>query len=345
VILEANKRIGDSWRARWDSLRLFSPARFDGLDGMPFPSSPNGFPRKDEMGDYLEAYADRFRLPVRTGMQVTGLSRAGDRYLVTAGDVSFEATNVVVAMANYQWPRIPGFADELDPSIVQLHSSAYRNLTQLRPGGVLVVGAGNSGSEIALEAARGGHETWMSGRDVGHVPFKINSRLARWFILRLLFRGVFHRVLTLDTPMGRKVRPNVINRGAPLIRVRPNDFVAAGVGRVGRTVRVQGGQPVLEDGRTLDVTNVVWATGYHPGFSWIYLPVFGADGEPVHDRGVARGQPGLYFVGLHFLYAMSSGMIHGVGRDADHVAGVIAQRSGRSAAQPTPVLAPVAASA
>ena len=326
VILEANARVGDSWRARWDSLRLFSPARFDGLDGMPFPASPHAFPLKDEMADYLEAYAARFELPVRTGMPVTSLSRSGDRYLVGAGDASFEADNVVVAMANYQWPRIPEFATDLDPSIVQLHSSEYRNLTQLRPGGVLVVGAGNSGADIALEAARGGHETVISGRDVGHVPFKIGSRFARWFVLRPLFRGLFHRVLTIDTPMGRKARPKVIGKGAPLIRVKPNDFVAAGVKRVGRTVGVQNGRPVLEDGRTLDVTNVVWCTGYHPGFSWIELPVFDADGEPLQDRGVARGEPGLYFVGLHFLYAMSSGMIHGVGRDADHVAATIARR-------------------
>jgi len=326
VILEANGRVGDSWRARWDSLRLFSPARFDGLDGMPFPASPHSFPLKDEMADYLEAYAARFELPVRTGMQVTSLSRIGDRYLVVAGDASFEADNVVVAMANYQWPRIPEFATDLDPSIVQLHSSEYRNLTQLRPGGVLVVGAGNSGADIALEAARGGHDTVISGRDVGHVPFKIGSRFARWFVLRPLFRGLFHRVLTIDTPMGRKARPKMIGKGAPLIRVKPNDFVAAGVKRVGRTAGVQGGRPVLEDGRTLDVTNVVWCTGYHPGFSWIELPVFDADGEPLQDRGVARGEPGVYFVGLHFLYAMSSGMIHGVGRDADHVADTIARR-------------------
>ena len=339
VILESHQRVGDSWRARWDSLRLFSPARFDGLDGLPYPASPYEFPRKDEMANYLESYVARFELPVRTEMRVTSVSRVGDRYLVAAGGTTFEADHVVVAMSNYQTPRIPDFAGELDPSIVQLHSSDYRNLTQLRPGGVLVVGAGNSGSEIALEAARGGHDTWMSGRDVGHVPFRINSRAARWFVLRLLFRGVFHRVLTLGTPMGRKVRPKVIGHGAPLIRVKPDDFVAAGVRRVGRTTRVAGGRPALDDGRTLDVANVVWCTGYHPGFSWIELPVFDADGEPVHDRGVARGEPGLYFVGLHFLYAMSSAMIHGVGRDADYVAGLIAQRS-RSA---TPVAERVAA--
>lgn len=326
VILESNERIGDSWRARWDSLRLFTPARFDGLDGMTFPGDPNAFPRKDEMADYLEAYASRFRLPVRTGVKVTNVSRIGTRYLVTAADVRLEADNVVIAMATYQRPRVPEFASELDSSIAQLHSSAYRNLGQLNPGGLLIVGGGNSGAEIAAEASRAGRRVWMSGPDVGHVPFRVGGLAARLFILRVLFRVVFHRVLTLDTPIGRKVRPKVIRGGAPLIRVKPKDLAKAGVERVGRTVGVRGGRPLLDDGRVLDATNVVWCTGYHPGFSWIDLPVLDDHGYPIQDRGVARGEPGLYFVGFHFLYAMSSGMIHGVGRDADHVAGVIAQR-------------------
>lgn len=335
VILEANAQVGDSWRARWDSLRLFSPARFNGLDGMPFPAAPTVFPRKDEMADYLEAYAARFDLPVRTGVTVTRVARNGDRYLVTAGDVSFEADHVVVAMASYQKPRVPGFARDLDPEIVQLHSSAYRNLAQLRPGGVLIVGAGNSGAEIALEVMRAGHETWMSGRDVGHVPFRINKPVTQALLLPFLFRVVFHRVLSLGTPLGRKVRPKVLHRGGPLIRVKPNDLVAGGVRRVGRTVGVRDGRPVLDDDRVLDVANVIWCTGFHPGFSWIHLPVLGEDGEPVHARGVATGEPGLYFVGLHFLYALSSTMIHGVGRDADYVAGVVAQRVSAGVARPS----------
>src|SRR5512138_245877 len=163
VILDAGERIGDAWRRRWDSLRLFSPAKFDGLDGMPFPAPPDAFPTKDEMADYLEAYAARFQLPVRTGVRVDGLSRAGDRYVVTAGERRFEADAVVVAMSSYQRGRLPAFAGELDPDIVQLHSQDYRNPSQLRPGGVLLVGAGNSGAEIAVELARAGHPAWVAG--------------------------------------------------------------------------------------------------------------------------------------------------------------------------------------
>jgi putative flavoprotein involved in K+ transport len=326
LVLEANDHVGDSWRNRWDSLRLFTPARLDSLDGMPFPSAPGYFPTKDEMGDYLASYASRFGLPVRTGARVTSLTREGDRYLVVAGDTRYEADNVVVAMATFQRPQVPDFATDLDPSIVQLHSSEYRNLTQLRPGPVLLVGAGNSGAEIALETARAGHETWVSGRDVGRIPFRFGG-VPRALLTRVMLRFVFHRLLTVDTPLGRKVRPKMLHHAAPLIRATPDVMAEAGVKRVARTAGASGGRPMLDDGRVLDAANVIWCTGYQPGFSWIELPVFDETGQPRQDRGVVRGEPGLYFVGLNFLYAMSSTMIHGVGRDADHVANVIASRT------------------
>ncbi len=325
VILEANQRVGDTWRRRWDSLRLFTPARFDGLDGLPFPASAHAFPTKDQMADYLESYAQRFGLPVRTGVTVDRVTRADGGFFVSAGELRIRAEQVVVAMATYQKPRVPAFAAELDLEIVQLHSLEYRNPGQLRDGGVLIVGAGNSGSEIAMELACTGRATWMSGRDTGHVPFRIDGTAARLGLLRLVLRGLFHRVLTLDTPLGRKVRPKATSRGAPLIRVKPQDLAAAGVVRVPRMAGVRGGLPVLDDGRVLEVTNVVWCTGFEPGFTWIDLGgVFDDRGEPAHERGVVAAAPGLSFVGLHFLYAMSSTMIHGAGRDAEYVARRIA---------------------
>jgi putative flavoprotein involved in K+ transport len=192
-----------------------------------------------------------------------------------------------------------------------------------------IVGAGNSGSEIAMETVRGGHDTWISGRHVGHVPWDIKSRVARMFVLRPLFRFVFHRVLTMGTPIGRKVRPAMISKGGPLIRVKPNDMTAAGVHRVGRTVSVRDGRPVLDNGEVLDVANVIWSTGFHAGLDWVQMPIFDDHGEPDQVRGVVNDEPGVYFVGLHFMYAMSSSMIHGVGRDADYVANVITRRGRR----------------
>ena len=329
VILEANGRIGDSWRKRWDSLRLFTPARYNGLDGFPFPADGWTFPTKDEMADYLEAYAARFDLPVRTGVRVERLFRDGDRFVVETPEGSFEAENVVVAMADFQRPRVPEFAAELDQNIVQLHSFEYRNPRQLCDGAVLVVGAGNSGAEISLDLART-HRTWLSGRDTGHMPFRIEGLASRLLLAPLALRFVFHRVLTVNTPIGRKARPRILSRGAPVIRVKPRDLDSAGVERVPRMIGVRDGLPLLEAERTLDAANVIWCTGYHTGFSWIDLPVFGAEG-PMHERGIIKSEPGLYFIGLEFLYAMSSVMVHGVGRDAEHIAGHIASRCAHAA--------------
>jgi putative flavoprotein involved in K+ transport len=322
VILDASRRIGDAWRNRWDGLRLFTPVEFDGLAGMPFPGARHSFPTKDEMADYLEAYAARFGLAVRTGVRVDRVWKENGRYMVSAGALLFEAQHVVVAMATYQAPKIPPFAAELAPGIVQLHSSAYRNVDQLRDGGVLVVGAGNSGAEIAAECARAGRAVWLAGRDVGQLPFRIDGWVART-IAPVLFRFVFHRVLTVDTPMGRKVRTGAITRGALLIRQKRKDLERAGVERVRRVSGARDGKPLLEDGRTIDAANVIWCTGFAAGLSWIDLPILDERGEPKHERGLVPSEPGISFVGQHFQYAMSSTMIHGVARDAERIANAI----------------------
>lgn len=325
VILDANAHVGDSWRARWDSLRLFTPAQFDGLDGMPFPAPAGTFPTRNQMADYLATYARRFKLPVRNGVTVDHLWREKDCYRLRAGDTVFEADQVVVAMANYQKPSLPDFACDLDSTIAQMHSTEYRNPSQLQGGAVLVVGAGNSGAEIALELAKS-RKTWLAGRDVGEIPFRMENFWGRHVQSRLVLRLAFHHLLTTDTPMGRKMR--AAHGPAPLIRTRSRELMAAKVERTARVTGVKGGRPQLEDGRTLDVANVIWCTGFRSDFSWIHLPIFDEDGKPLHARGVVKGESGLYFVGLNFLYAMSSTMVHGVGRDACYVASAVARRCG-----------------
>lgn len=330
VILDANQRVGDAWRNRWDSLRLFTPARYVNLPGFPFPAAGDSFPTKEQLADYLEAYSRRFHLPVRTGLRVDRVWRRGDRFLVSAGAQRFEAENVVVAMANYQQPRTPTFAKNLDTSIRQIHSAEYRNPGQLQPGKVLVVGAGNSAADIAIELSRT-HATLMSGKESGHIPFRIESFFARFVAVRIV-RFIGHHILSLATPIGRKLRPKMLHRPAPLVRVKPADLVAAGVERVPRVEGVRDGLPLLADGRTLDVQNVIWCTGYDPGFSWIDLPVFEPNGDPVHDRGIVSRAPGLFFVGLHYLYSMTSATIVGVSRDAKRVVSAIVARDRSQAA-------------
>jgi putative flavoprotein involved in K+ transport len=332
--------VGDVWRKRFDSLRLFSPARYDGLPGWGFPAPPWSFPTKDELADYLEAYAARFDLPVRTGVAVTRLSRAEHGYLVETDDGLIEAHDVVIASGTFQEPIIPEFAGDLDPGIRQLHSNDYRNPSQLREGAVLVVGASHSGGDIAYEVARE-HATVLCGRSRGEIPFRIDGRPAH-LIIRLLW-FVANHVLTVSNPLGRKMREEERAHGGPLIRVKSADLQAAGVERTeARVVGVQGGRPLLENGRALDVANVIWCTGFAKDVSWIDIPVLGEDGWPEQRRGVVASSPGLYFVGLPFLQAFGSMLVGGVGRDAKRVAKHIAARKSSTRAA---ALEPAAASA
>lgn len=327
VILDAGERIGDPWRSRWDSLKLYSPAGYDGLPGLPFPKARAAFPTTHEMADYLESYASRFDLPVRSRTRVDAIRKDADGYVVTAGDRTYEADNVVVATGVMEKPYVPSFAQELDPRITQLHSSDYRNLAQLQEGRVLVVGASHSGADIAYEAAAE-HETLLSGPDTGQIPASVETRRGRSGFRVLFFVG--SRVLTADTPMGRKMRPHIRHGGAPLLRYRKKDLRAVGVERVlARVAGVQDGLPVLDDGRVLDVQNVLWCTGFRRDFSWIDAPIeIGEDGYPVQYRGAVASAPGLYFVGLLFLHSFTSMLIRGSAKDAERVARqIVGERS------------------
>jgi putative flavoprotein involved in K+ transport len=329
VILDANPQIGDTWRNRWKSLRLFTPARYDGLPGLPFPAPGWSFPTHVEFADYLRDYAAHWNLPVRTGTAVRRVSHDGARYLVETADDCLDADNVVVATGFDRLPKVPEFAAELDPRIVQIHAVDYREPAQLQDGNVLVVGAGNSGADIAMDLAST-HRVLLSGRHPGQVPWRIDRRPAR-VLTPVLFFGFSH-VLTVRTPAGRRLRPRVLTHSGPLIRVKSRDLAAAGVERGPRTVGVRDGQPLLADGRTLNVANVVWCTGFRPDTSWIDLPVFDPTGEPMQRRGVVDTQPGLYFLGGLFQYALASSMIRGVGRDAAYIAEHLSARARQSAA-------------
>lgn len=319
VILEASPRVGDVWRNRFDSLRLYSPARYDALPGMAFPGDPWSFPTKDEVADYLESYAERMDLPVRCGVWVDELVREDGRFVVRTNTGVIEAGNVVVASGTWQKPITPAFAGRLDPTIIQMHTNDYRNPSQLQPGPVLVVGASHSGSDVAHEVALAGHETILAGRIHGEVPFDIAARPARVIMRGLWFAA--NRVLTLRTPIGRRASREIRMGGGPLIRIKRADLAKAGVQHTpARVIGVQDGRPELDDGRVLEVANVVWATGFHKDTDWIRMPILGDDGWPAQTRGAADGIPGLYFVGLPFLQAFASMLVGGVGRDAAYVA-------------------------
>ena len=318
LVLEAESRVGDQWRRRWESLKLFTPARYDALPGSSFPAHPATFPGKDAMADYLEAYAQNGALPVRTGTRALKLSRTDRSYVLETTTGAVHADHVVIA-TGYDSPKVPAFASEIEPAITQLHARDYRNPLQLT-GDVLVVGAGTSGVEIAIEAARAGHPTVLAGRGTGAIPsifYAFGGRVF-WFYA--------NRIASIRTPMGRRMKPLILTHGAPLIRVKMRDAVDAGVVRERRVIGVEGGFPVCEGGRRLQPATIVWCTGFHRDYSWIQFPVAGADGYPRHTDGVADGEPGLYFVGLPFQTRLASGLIGGVGEDARAIAETIIRR-------------------
>lgn len=325
VILEAHARLGDQWRRQYDSLRLYSPAKLNGLPGTGFPGDPDSFPGKDQVAEFIESYALRHELPVRTNTSVTALDRRdGGGFVVGLDGGELTCDNVVVATGKAGAPHVPEESKLLNASIMQVHSLAYKRPEQLPRGRVLVVGGSHSGTDIAYELA-GTHEVTLCGRDPGQLPFRPEDRKAT--VLMPAMFWAWQHLLTRKTPIGRKMMPTIRQHGGPMVRVHREDLVAAGVERVtSRFAGVREGKPLLEDGTVVDAQAVVWATGFEHTYDWIRFPIAGDDGWPQEYRGVATDVPGLFFCGLVFQYAMSSMVFRGVGRDADYVAERIAKR-------------------
>ena len=327
LIVDGNERVGDNWRQQWDTLRLYTPAKYDGLPGLAFPADRWHYPQKDEVADYLERYALHFDLPVRMSTRIDRLeARPGGGYVAAVGADTISCDNVVVATGTFgRTPSVPAFAAALDPGIRQMHSSEYRRPNQLQPGRVLVVGASHSGTDIAYEVAET-HTTTLVGRDCGQLPFRPETR-AKSVVMPILVFLARH-VITRRTPIGRKAMPHIRFHGGPMLRVHREDLAARKVERIEQRVAgVSDGRPCLDDGTVLDVANVVWCTGFQQIFDWIDLPIFGDDGWPEELRGVVEAAPGLYFCGLSFQYAFSSMVFPGIGRDADYLARQIVTRS------------------
>ncbi|MGV0740032.1 NAD(P)-binding domain-containing protein [Mycobacterium syngnathidarum] len=328
VIVDANERIGDNWRRHYDSLCLYTPAKYSGLPGTAFSGKDRWrYPTRDEVAEFLERYALEWDLPVRMSTRVDLLTAGpGPGYTAHIGDNILTCDNVVVATGTFGLtPNLPGFASDLDPTIRQLHSSQYRRPQQLQPGPVLVVGASHSGTDIAYETALT-HPTILCGRDCGQIPVRWDSRRIRVALPILVF--VWRHIVTRRMPIARKAMRHIRSHGAPMLRVKRADLADRGVRR--HTIRLSGvadHQPTLSDGTVLDVRNIVWCTGFKQVFDWIELPIFGPDGWPREYRGVCAEAPGLFFCGLSFQYAFSSMVLPGIGRDARYVARKIVRRT------------------
>ena len=310
VILEAADEPAAAWSKRWDSLKLFTSARYSALPGLPFPGDPDRYPLRDQVVEYLADYARRFDLPLELGRRVRSISRGNGRYLVALDDRTYEADQVVVATGPFQVPFVPPLAQRLDAEILQLHSSEYRSPTGIPGGPVLVVGGGNSGFQIAEELSRT-HEVHISiGSRQKPLPQRVLGRDLFWL---LDATGLIRK--SLDSRIGRKLAGRDTLIGAkPKARAR-----RYGLRMHGRSVDASGSTVTFDDGSQLDVASVIWATGYRTDHSWIDAPLFDGDGRPNHRRGVTDS-PGLYFLGLTWQYTRGSALIGFVKDDAQHIA-------------------------
>ena len=335
LIVDGGDRVGDHWRGHYDSLKLYSPAKFDGLPGMDFPGDPWHFPGKDEVADFLEQYAVEMDLPVRMQTRVDRVvPRVGGGFTAHVGTARIECDNLVAATGTFGGgPRVPDIASSLDPGIQQLHSTSYKNAQQLQSGAVLVVGASHSGYDIAYELAQD-RPTFLVGPDRGNIPLEWDSPALKIAMPVIVF--VWKHVLTRRTPIGRKEMKAVRRHGAPTVRVKPHHLAERGAERIEHKVTgvSADGMPMLDDGRVLDVSIVIWATGFQQDFSWIEAPITGEDGWPREYRGVVDDLPGLFFCGLSFQYAFGSMVLPGVGRDAAFIARKIDQRATTPSGRP-----------
>lgn len=330
VILEAADELGQTWRSRWDSLRLFTPARYAALPGMPFPAPPDTYPTKDPVADYLQAYAAEFDLPVRLNARVTALRRVAAEFEATTNSGVVRARQAVVATGPFQTPFVPPLAQGLDASVTQLHSAQYRSPHVLPDGPVLVVGGGNSGFQIAEELALAGRQTDLSiATKAAMLPQRLAGKDLFWWLNRLGLMQV-----SVGSRLGGRLssRPDfVIGSSRRRLRAAGVRFRPRVSGADGRTVH-------FADGTALEATIVLWATGFHSDYAWIDIPGVIRDGKVVHQRGVTEA-PGLYFLGLSWQHTRGSALLGFVQDDAAYLAGCIptdARADRPAAAQSTP---------
>ena len=311
LLVDAGPEVGHVWRSRWDSLRLFTPAEYDALPGMAFPAPTGTYPTKDQVADYLRDYTASYGLPVRVNTRVTRLSKDGHVFIAETTTGWISAGQVVVATGPFQTPIIPAAAAGLDRDVIQLHSAAYRNAQQLPDGPVVVVGAGNSGLQIAAELAATRDVIVAIGTRPPGLPQRFLGRDLFWWMTKL---GLMDK--TAESRLAQRVRA----KGDLVIGTRWRDLADLGVETRPRVVRASGRTVTFDDGSSTEVAGVIWATGFRPDYSWLQVPGVLVDGQIAHRRGITN-VPGLSFLGLPWQHTRGSALLGFVRHDAEWLAG------------------------
>jgi len=309
LLVDAAPEVGHSWRTRWDSLRLFTSARYDGLPGGGFPGAQDTYPSKDQVADYLSGYADRHAFPIQTDTRVTRLAPYDGGLAAHTNQGVLYARRVVVATGAFQVPVLPNIDGSFSAPAV--HSSQYRRPTDLPEGRVLVVGGANSGLQIAEELVHDRAVVLASGSNPPAVPQRLLGRDLFWWLTRL---GLMDK--GTDSRLAKRMRA----RGDLVVGTSRKALQKAGVDVRPRLVSASGGTASFADGSSIDVASVVWATGFRPDYSWIDAPAVTDDaGTPRHDGGRSLAVAGLWFLGLPWQRTRGSALLGFVKRDAAHL--------------------------
>ncbi|HEY8520024.1 MAG TPA: NAD(P)/FAD-dependent oxidoreductase [Gammaproteobacteria bacterium] len=311
-VYERRPRIGDCWRARFDSLVLFTSRAVSALPDLPHDGDGCGFPTKDEMGDYLERYAGHFRLPIVTGNGIERLRREGPLFAAaTDRGERVLARAVVITTGTFQRPSVPSFAGRLAAAVQQLDAQSYRNPSSVAGANVVVVGDGATGRQIARELAGERRVVLAMGRHRNFGPQRILGRDTTWWALRAGLLAAEEASIR-----GRLVRKL---DATPGLHLRPAALLHAGVELAPRCVAADGDVLAFADGSRRRCDAVIWTLGYRDDTSWVDIPgAVGAD-TFVHERGAAP-VAGLFYVGREWQTCRASGLICGVGRDAASIA-------------------------
>jgi putative flavoprotein involved in K+ transport len=326
TILEAASEPAAAWRERWDSLKLFTSARYDSLPGMAFPGDPDRYPTRDEVADYLTDYAREFNLPVELNSRVRAVRRQSDGYVVELDDRAYAAQQVVIATGPFQTPFVPRIAENLGDDVVQMHSTGYRSPESVPDGRVLVVGGGNTGFQIAEELSAVREVHLSIGSRQTPLPQRILGRDLFWY---LDATGLIGK--TTASRIGKLMQ----KREDTLIGSNPRRARRHGIELHGRAAAAAGSTVSFADGTALDVRGVIWATGFRVDHSWIDVPAFDDNGRAVHKRGVTTS-PGLYFLGQLWQHTRGSALLGWVKDDAAYIAERVAAFRPTAASQPAP---------
>lgn len=311
MLLDKGKRVGDSWRKRYNSLVLFTPKSYSVLPGMAFEGDQSAFPTKDEMADYLEAYAKRFSLPIQLETSVQSVKQVDRGFEVITNNGILYSKQIVVASGAFRSPLIPSISKEYGENVFQIHSSEYSAPNQIPDGPILVVGGGNSGTQIATELVVDREVTVAVGHPLKFFPLRfLGKSIFTWLEwLGFLYAGT-------DTKRGAWFR----KQGDPTFGFEFKHLIRSGKVQIkSRVTRVQNGQTVFQDSSEMDIKNIIWSTGFVPDFTWLEIDgALDAEGNPRHHRGVSPVQ-GLFFIGLPWQRQRGSALVCGVGRDAEYL--------------------------